>query len=116
MTDQLRKRLKKRAQESVALASGGTPKRLQKTPSQKKSEAMRKKLNRGVIINSLETIMSDCRSCGGLPGCDSDLSRCSMRSVTIRCGKCGQKVRVRIYDDGGERYLCPVCKAQEGRT
>ena len=43
MTDDLRKKYTRRAQEAVAMASGVTPKRLQKTPSQKRSENMRKK-------------------------------------------------------------------------
>lgn len=99
--DTLRSRISKRTERALS-------KHKEKSPSEKNSDRIKKKLNRGPVVVSA-TIMSDCRKCSGLPGCDSDISKCSMRSLVIRCASCGQKVRVRIVDDGSEKYLCPVC-------
>src|SRR5512138_3060713 len=90
-----RKKLEKRACEQVALINGITPKSLQKSPSQMRSEAGRKKLNRGVTepVN----ISNDCRDCEKLKtGCDGNLNACSERSMVLRCLKCGQRVRFRV--------------------
>lgn len=109
--DLARKRLAKRASDHIALANKITPKHLQKTPSQKKSEAGRKKfLKRAGIEDAagVETIQSDCRGCTKDCRFGNDLDICPERSLVLRCLKCGQKVRFRVITGVAWEY-CPVC-------
>ena len=109
MTDTLRERLEKRARDHIALANNVVPEHLQKTPSEKKSLALKRKLSRGVV-NVKEVVAEDCRGCVRYP-CGHDLSHCDLRSLVKRCEGCGQKVRYRVIPDvDWER--CPVCEAK----
>lgn len=111
--DLARERLDKRAQEQLALVNKITPKRLQKTPSQRKSEAGRKKyLKRAGIKTAagVEIPPSDCRDCTKECKYDHDLDICPERSLVLRCRKCGQRVRFRVIN-GIAWELCPVCRS-----
>jgi hypothetical protein len=104
-------RLIKRARQHLALVSGITPKTMRKTPSQKHSEAGRKKyLKRAGIkdASGIETVGSDCRGCTKDCRYENDLEICTERSLVLRCRKCGQKVRFRVIN-GVAWELCPVC-------
>ena len=115
-TSRLHKRLEKRAMMQQALINNITPKELQKTPSQKNSERLRKKLLKRAGIKTVEPEPpSDCRGCTIPCRYDNQLNICKERSLVVRCGKCGQKVRVRVVDDGDEKYYCPPCKATVGK-
>ena len=114
-SERLRDKLAKRASDHIALANKITPKHLQKTPSQKKSEAGRKKyLKRAGIKDAVgvEVVPSDCRGCTKDCRFGNDLEICPERSVVLRCKQCGQKVRFRVIQDVAWEY-CPVCA--EGR-
>ena len=102
-----RKRLAKRTEEQLALINKITPKRLLKSPSQKHSEAGRKRLNRGAVAP--QTIPDDCRGCTQLGKCGKTLNNCEERSMVLRCKKCGTKVRARIIE-GVVWETCPVCR------
>lgn len=108
--DELRKKLNRRAKDNIAMANNVVPEHLQKSPSQKKSELLRKKLLRGKT-DPKDSSMDDCRGCVRYP-CGHGLNTCDLRSLVKRCDKCGQKVRYRVIIDK-EWTLCPVC---EGRA
>lgn len=110
MTDTLRKKLDKRAKEQRSLINHIVPESLRKTPSQKRSENMRKRLasrdgNKPVDVN----VMLDCHSCTKYP-CGKTPNACMERSMIHRCLKCGQKVRHYIDPENQWRY-CPKCKS-----
>lgn len=105
----IRKKLSKRAKQQIALTSGVTPKELQKTPSQKRSESGRRKLlKRAGVQEDIKTFPSDCRGCVKECKYDHDLERCPEMSLVLRCRICGQKVRFRIIHGVAWEY-CPVC-------
>lgn len=108
MPEDLRKKIKRRAQEAVAMAHGGCPKRLQKTPSQKNSERMRKKLNRGVPTTESEPVMEDCRNCPDEP-CGSSIRNCKRVAIISRCSVCKVKALRRSVPDEPV-YVCLVCR------
>ena len=106
-----RQKLAKRARDAIALASGTTPEHLRKTPSQKHSEAGKARERRRAGVKNAEApVPSDCRECPLDKACQNnhDLAKCSYNSVVVRCGQCGQKVRIRIVP-GKEWERCPVC-------
>jgi len=79
------------------------------TPSQRKSELLRKKLNRGVT--PVKIVTYDCWDCQKTP-CYQNLQTCQEPSVEERCGKCGQMVRHRII--AGETWeRCTDCRKVE---
>lgn len=111
--DLARKRIAKRASDHVALANKVVPKSMLKSPSQRKSEAGRKKyLKRAGIKTAAgaEIPPSDCRDCTKECKYDHDLDICPERSLVLRCRKCGQRVRFRVIN-GVAWELCPVCRS-----
>lgn len=106
-----RKRLAKRTADQISIINKITPKSMLKSPSQKRSERERKKyLKRAGIEREVHTevIPSDCRGCTDACRFGNDLNICQKKSLIVRCGKCGQKVRVRVVD-GEDWSRCPVC-------
>jgi len=101
MTDYLRKKLAKRAE------NWNTPK---KPPSQTRSENARKReLARAGVKSTPPDVGEDCHECPRYP-CGKTINTCNERSMVHRCLKCGVKVRHRIQE--GKPWLyCPVCKA-----
>jgi len=111
-SDIARERLAKRARDHISLINKTTPKSMLKSPSQKRSEAGRKKyLKRAGIKDAVgvEVIPSDCRGCTKDCRFGNDLDICTERSLVLRCKKCGQKVRFRVIN-GVAWELCPVCQ------
>lgn len=106
----LRERSTRRAKDHIALANNKVPDHLVKSPSQKKSESLRKKLARGVK-DPRDSAMDDCRGCTRYP-CGHGLSTCDLMSLVKRCGKCGQKVRYRVIAGVDWKY-CPSCRENE---
>lgn len=78
-----------------------------KTPSQKRSENLRKKLNRGVEPPA--TVGEDCNNCPKYP-CGTTVSKCIKPSRKNRCAKCGQVVVYRFVAEGEWKY-CEVCRS-----
>ena len=106
-----RAKLTRRAKEMIALSNNTVPKRLQKTPSQKRSEAIRKRyLNRAGVQEIKVEIPEDCHGCQKYP-CGIKLEACHERSMVHRCLGCGLKVRHRIVP-GDPWMYCPVCKVK----
>jgi hypothetical protein len=115
--DLARERLTKRDMEQLALVNKITPKSLQKTPSQRRSESGRKKyLKRAGKsgVAGTENVPDDCNHCPekSLP-CPKLLEFCGKKHMILRCGKCKQRVRVRV-DPEHVWELCPVCS--EGKA
>ena len=82
-------------------------KKIVASPSEKKSERLRAKLNRGQP--DVRELPEDCRECPKYP-CGKTLNVCGEKMVVDRCGKCGLKVRYRfIFGEFG--YKCPVCRS-----
>ena len=77
-----------------------------KSPSQKRSENIRKKLNRG--IEPVATIGEDCNSCSKYP-CGNTIQTCDEPSRKNRCAKCGQVIVYRFVAEGEWKY-CDVCR------
>ena len=102
-----KKKLVKRAQQQIALTSGVTPKALQKTPSQKHSESLRKKLTRGASPEP--NYDDDCRGCPDKPLCGKLLEKCGQEWKIARCKTCGKKHRYRWIE--GEVWMnCTRCR------
>jgi len=78
-----------------------------KTPSQKRSENLRKKLNRGAQpdIKAGE----DCNGCSKYP-CGKTVKHCSEPSRKNRCKKCGGVVIYR-YVEGQVWEYCEPCRS-----
>jgi hypothetical protein len=76
------------------------------SPSERKSELLRAKLNRG--LPDIRTLPEDCRGCEKYP-CGKTLNACGEKMVVDRCSKCGLKVRYRFIF-GEFVYRCPVCR------
>lgn len=82
-----------------------------KSPSQRKSEAGRKRLLRGGTSPSEYKLMFDCRDCLKYP-CGGTLLTCGERAFTSRCAHCGQIIMYRVLE---ERWThCPVCREMVG--
>jgi hypothetical protein len=111
MAENLREKCARRSKEAIAMAHGGVPKRLQKSPSQKKSEALKRKLNR-TVLNPLGEVKEDCRDCTEYP-CGKKLVACDKPSMVRTCEGCGEKVRFRVIAMVSWK-LCPVCRAKRG--
>lgn len=110
--DLLRARLAKRASDHIALANKVTPEHLLKTPSQKHSEAGRKRLLKRAGSNAVAGVAevpSDCRGCTKECRYGMDLDICPELSAVLRCKHCGQKVRFRVIPGIAWEY-CPVCQ------
>lgn len=113
MTEQSdRKRLERRSQEHLSLANHIVPKRLQKSPSQKKSETGRKKFLKRAGKEKQEPvpILYDCHTCPKYP-CGQTMATCDEPAITHRCMKCGKKVTYR-FDPLAPWEYCPVCKVK----
>jgi hypothetical protein len=82
-------------------------KKVTSSPSEKKSERLRAKLNRGQP--DMRTLPEDCRGCEKEP-CGKSLNVCEQKQVVDRCNKCGLKVRYRFIF-GEFNYRCPVCRS-----
>lgn len=109
----LRRTLEKRAKEQIALTSGITPASLQKTPSQKRSENIRKKDAKRAGTKFIQThYPCDCNRCPNEP-CGKTLEECSEKSMVHLCKKCGAKVRHYVNPNAPWEY-CPVCIARVG--
>jgi len=99
MPDALHKRLAARSEKMRIDAK-------EKTPSQRKSENLKKKLNRREGIES--AVQEDCRDCPNHP-CGTNLNSCHVISRVNRCPKCGAKVRYRFIE-GTTWGGCPSCR------
>lgn len=108
-SDLARARLSKRAQEQVALSNNITPKRLLKSPSQKKSERAKAKELKRAGVSAVAPVPCDCFNCPKEP-CGNTLNDCEERAMVHRCLKCGNKVRHRIVV-GSPWELCPICRS-----
>jgi len=110
-----RLRLEKRAQEQIALSNNITPKRLLKSPSQKKSErAKAKELKRAGVVAGSKAASEveppcDCNGCPMEP-CGKTLKECDAVAIVARCSKCGERVLRRSNPEQGA-YLCVVCRS-----
>lgn len=109
MTDNLRNHLKTRADHAIALTNGMVPKALQKSPSEKHSEALRKKLLRGV-----KPEMEYQFECNGCTECRGGhfLRTCEKARRIEPCKNCGRMTMYRV-DETKTFGLCPQCKARK---
>ncbi len=107
MPDALRKRLAARTTRQLIetkASFGHLTEAQKKSPSQRNSERLRKKLNRGKqIVKTLE----DCRGCPDYP-CGKTLVVCHVVTRTMRCPKCGMSVLYRYILDEPWKG-CPSC-------
>ena len=104
MTDALRDKLRTRATKTLS-------KHISASPSEKRSERMRAKLNRGEP--DIRDLPEDCRGCPEMIGnnsCGKTLNVCGEKMLVDRCSKCGLKVRYRFIF-GQFNYRCPVCRS-----
>ncbi len=101
MPEDLRKKLAARAKRALSKA-------IVASPSEKRSERLRKKLNRGEP--DLRELPEDCRNCPKEP-CGKTINTCEEKMVVGRCGKCGIKARYRFIF-GEFVYMCPVCRSR----
>src|SRR5512133_371804 len=108
MPEDLRKKCARRSDEAIAMAHGGCPKRLQKSPSERNSIALRKKLARGVNIKETEVILEDCRDCSKEP-CGQTIKTCGVVACTQRCSVCNTKALRRSIPEQ-PIYICLVCR------
>ena len=113
--DAHRNRLAQRSRKAL-IEAGKTIGKLsdaqKKSPSQKSSEALRRKLNRG--CTSADAIAGyDCRGCGTYDTCafDHKLANCTSRAMTARCKQCGQKWTFRVIAEEKWEY-CPKCRSE----
>ena len=86
-------------------------KKIVASPSEKRSEKMRAKLNRGQP--DIRTLPEDCRGCEKMIGnntCGLTINTCQEKQVVDRCSKCGMKVRYRFIF-GEFNYRCVVCRS-----
>jgi hypothetical protein len=105
----LRKKLKKRHDQYIPKEKGLSGVKATKTPSERRSELFRKKFNkRAGIEQQPPEPPSDCRGCADQCSYDHNLKLCPKSSIVVRCGQCGQKVRIRLIL-GQEWKYCPVC-------
>jgi hypothetical protein len=102
MPDNLRKKLAARAKRALSKA-------IIASPSEKKSERLRKKLNRG--LSDTRELPEDCRECSKNP-CGKTINTCEEKMMIGRCQHCGVKVRYRFIF-GEFVYLCPVCRSRK---
>jgi hypothetical protein len=110
-SDIARERLAKRAQEQLALVNKIVPKSLQKTPSQRRSEAGRKKYLKRAGVHEPEP-PHDCFGCEkDVPGKTCNLNTCQERAMVHRCLICGMRVRHRIVV-GNPWLHCPSCRGE----
>ena len=110
MTDQLRKRLAKRAKQQIALISGVTPKELLRSPSEKRSIRAREKFARRGGAKEAEP-PQDCYGCEkDVVGKTCNLNTCEERAMVHRCLICGSRVRHRISATA-VWTVCPSCRS-----
>ena len=105
-----RERLAKRAREQVALANGVTPKSMLKTPSQRKSEAGRKRLLKKAGIKTEKQLVKDCTGCPKDP-CGKKILACDAPSTRYQCKQCG--VAVICYRTEPRPDYCPPCRERK---
>lgn len=91
---------------------GNLTKAQKKTPSQRKSEAMKKRLSRGTV--EIKDLPEDCFECKKYP-CGKKIAQCEEPSIVHRCLKCGVKVRHR-NEPGKVWEYCPVCRSGTKQT
>ena len=106
-SENLRKHINTRTRKTVAQLEtkvGSLNPQEKKSPSQKHSEAMRKKLNRGVVPPV--TIGYDCNNCLKYP-CGETTRTCKELTRKNRCGKCGMVVVYRFVAEGEWKYCLP---------
>ena len=106
--------LTRRAKEHVALVNKVLPKRLQKTPSQKRSENSKKRELRRAqqyersCRQSADNILFDCYTCPKYP-CGVDPVACDKIMPLDRCVLCG--LPVRHYNDKTQKWVyCKDCR------
>ena len=85
-----------------------------KPPSQKRSEALKKKDRRRAGLNIKTPVIggTDCHTCQEQP-CEMTPDTCSKRVMVHPCLKCGTRVRHYIDPNIPWEY-CPRCKAITG--
>ena len=110
-----RERINRRTRKTLILAGkniGRLTESEKKTPSQRKSELGRKKLNRG-IIKKEEPVPFDCSQCPDHVGCTKpSLDVCHRPSAVHKCLGCGIRVRHPIIPGMSWEY-CPVCRERK---
>ena len=105
-----RARIAKRTRDHIALINKTTPKSMLKSPSQRKSEAGRKKYDKRAGVKTPEP-PQDCYGCEqDVPGKACSINTCSERAMVHRCLKCGLKVRHRIVIGKPWEY-CVSCRS-----
>lgn len=91
--------------------AGKLPDSYKITPSERKSNLLKKKLDNrksnAVAMAIPETF--DCRDCPDKPSCSTNLNTCHHMGRTERCRKCGVRVMYRYIPDDPWVY-CPPCK------
>jgi len=108
MPDNLRKRLKARANRAIALANGITPKSMSVCPSEKHAKSLRKHLLRGVKPGM--EYQFDCNGCLECAG-GHFLRTCKKARRIDACHNCGRLTMYRV-DDSKTFKLCPQCQAR----
>jgi hypothetical protein len=106
----LRARINTRTRKTL-IESGAKIGRLKdsekKTPSQKRTENLKKKDLKRAGLSSKPVYPTDCHLCPKYP-CGETLNDCLERSMVHSCTKCGLKVRHRV-DPEIPWTLCPSC-------
>ena len=109
-----RKHIQKRTADHIALVNKIVPKSMLKSPSQKHSEAAKKRerLRAGAHEEScrkaVTDLIFDCHTCPKYP-CGTDPMVCSESMILERCAGCG--LPTRHYHDMVVKWTrCPVCR------
>jgi len=117
MADNLRDRLNRRTRKALIEAGkqiGRLTDAEKKPPSQKKSEAAKKKALRRAGLKMVTPVAggTDCHTCSKQP-CGKTPDTCGERAMVHPCLKCGARVRHYIDPNVPWEY-CPPCKATAG--
>jgi len=81
-----------------------------KTPSEKRSINLKRRLNRGVDV--VGVVGEDCNGCPKMP-CGKGTKTCDESTRKNRCNRCGMVVVYRFVKEGEWKY-CPICRSSFG--
>ncbi len=105
-----REYLAKRTRDHIALINKTTPKSMLKSPSQKRSEAGRKKYLKRAGVKAERRIMEDCTDCPKNP-CGKKILACGEPGTRYECQQCG--VMVICYHTEPRPKYCPICRERK---